>query len=91
MLLPWHEVQNLDLLAGTRLNAGESCCPTGYLFAAVFEQRPNIDEPTTARLLGEQFADVRSTRRPSSGLRPRLGGLVDAAPLALCEWNSAHT
>jgi hypothetical protein len=65
MRLPWHEVQNLDLLSGMWLKAGESACPTGDLFfAAVIEQRPDVDEPATARLSeqfteGDQFIDLR--------------------------------
>ena len=83
MRLPWHEVQNLDLLSGTRLKAGESACPTGDLFAAVFEQRPNVDEPTTARFLSEQFTDDDQFINFRPAFARNLAGFVDGDPATL--------
>jgi hypothetical protein len=82
MRLPWHEVQNLDLLSGTWLKAGESACPTGDLFAAVFEQRPNVDEPTTARQQGDV---VRVPTQPERRCLALLRRLARAGRWALPE------
>jgi len=91
MRLPWHEVQNLDLLSGTRLKAGEPACPTGDLFAAVFEQGPNVDEPTTASLLGEQFADGDQFINFSPSFACDLDSLVDRDPTAVAQRNGLPT
>ena len=91
MRLPWHEVQNLDLLSGTRLKAGEWPARPANLFAAVFEQRPNVDEPTTARLLGEQFAEGDQFINFRPAFACDLDSLVDRDPTAVAQRNDLPT